>query len=133
MKEPHLQLTIKAAKSFEEAGSRGSLCAHSCPKDSVKRHCPLPHVFPCQRASVPCVLSQLFKGRRKKEGRHWASELKKGHLPSLDWLLAGDYSFQLRLIGKEAERGGSVCKSRGSSKSAAFQELQVRGVQDGRG
>lgn len=137
MKEPDLQLTIKVAKGFEEAGSRGSLCAHSCPKDSVKSHCPLPHVFPCQRANVPWVLSQSFKGRRKKEGRHWASELKKGHLPSLDWLLVGDYSFQggivLRLIGKEAERGGSVCKSRGSSKSAAFQELQVMGVQGGRG
>ena len=58
------------------------------------------------------MLRQLFKGRRKKE--HWASELKKGRLPSLDWLLVGDCSFQggviLRLIGKEAERGGSVCK-----------------------
>ena len=86
------------------------------------RHRPLPHVFPCQRANVPRVLSQLFRGRRKKE--HWASELKKGRLPSLDWLLVGDCSFQggvvLRLIGKEAERGGSVCKFRGSSTSAAF-------------
>ena len=103
----------------------------------MKSHSPLPHVFPCQRANIPCVLGHLFKGRRKNEGRHWASELKKGHLPNLDSLLVGDYSFQggivLRLIGKEAERGGSVCKSRGSSKSAAFQELQVTGVQDGRG
>lgn len=68
------------------------------------------------------MFRHLFKDRKKKE--HWASELKKGHLPSLDWLLVGDYSFQggviLRLIGKEAEKGGSVCKWRGSSMSAAF-------------
>lgn len=68
------------------------------------------------------MFRHLFKDRRKKE--HWASELKKGHLPSLDWLLVGDYSFQggviLRLIGKEAEKGESVCKRRGSSMSAAF-------------
>lgn len=83
-KKKCLRKPIKAAKCFEEACSLVSLCANSCPYV-----CPLMFSLASipirHRADIWCMLSQLFKGRRKKEGRH-KGDLRKGHLPSLDWL-----------------------------------------------